>query len=118
MKTGWLEIELRSELCAATGEGIAGIIDTEIAYEHGLPVIPARRIKGCLLEVARDLYDNGIVSNEELKLLFGHSGKDKGGMLHVYDAHIYKAPGLTGLEGETAGCAVVEISSIYRAGGL
>ena len=108
MRTGWLEIELCSELCTATGEGIAGMIDMEIAHEHGLPVIPAKRIKGCLLEAAKELRDNGIASPEELKLMFGGSGQDKSGVLHIYDAHIYKVPDLIELEGETTGYEVVE----------
>lgn len=92
MRIGWLEIELQSELCPSTGEGIAGIIDTEIAHEYGLPIIPAKRIKGCLLNAAKELRDNGIVFQEEVKLLFGDPGKDKSGALHVQDAHIYKVP--------------------------
>ncbi|MCL6459480.1 MAG: hypothetical protein K6T85_15895, partial [Gorillibacterium sp.] len=92
MKTGWLEIELRSELCAATGEGVVGVIDTEIAQEYGLPVIPAKRIKGCLHEVAKELCDWGVFPRSTMEALFGLPGQEKSSALYIQDAHFYKLP--------------------------
>ncbi|MDD4049024.1 MAG: RAMP superfamily CRISPR-associated protein, partial [Clostridia bacterium] len=108
MKTGWLEVELRSEMCPATGEGVAGIVDTEIAHEYGLPIIPAKRIKGCLLEVAKELLDCDVVGMKEVCLLFGASGQGNSGMLHVQDLHIYKVPNFLGIKGDTSEFITVE----------
>ena len=92
MESKWLEIELRSELCAATGDGGSGGIDTEIAHVHGLPIIPAKRLKGCLLEVAKELQDWGLATGEEVAKLFGAPGQENSGALQVYDAHVYRIP--------------------------
>ncbi|WP_283657831.1 hypothetical protein [Paenibacillus sp. RC343] len=59
MIQAWLEITLHSELCAATGDSIAGMVDTDIATEAGLPIIPSKRIKGCLRAVGQNLLDWG-----------------------------------------------------------
>lgn len=108
MRTGWLEIELRSELCPGTGEGLAGVVDMEIAHEYGLPIVPAKRLKGCLLNTAQELRDNGLVSPDEVRLLFGDPGQAASGALQVRDAHIYKVPAWPELGGEPAGVSVIE----------
>lgn len=92
MKAGWLDIELRSELCTGTGNTTAGLIDMEIAHEHGLPIIPAKRLKGSLLEVGKELVDWGMLQQDELIALFGASGEAGSAALQVYDAHLYKLP--------------------------
>jgi len=44
-----LEIKLLSATCPGSGEGWAGIVDTDIITDSsGLPFIPGRRIKGIL----------------------------------------------------------------------
>ena len=48
-----LRITLKSDMCSASGDGFSLSIDTDVSYDsHGLPVIPSRRIKGCMLESA------------------------------------------------------------------
>lgn len=87
-KTVKLRIELRSDLCVGSGYSYAGIIDTDTYYDdYGLPYIPARRLKGCLKEVARliDLDQNVI------KDLFGEIGQDNihnKACLRISDANI------------------------------
>ena len=54
-----LRIELKSDFCTATGENAPGMISSKTALEYGIPKIPAKRIKGCLLESGRELADNG-----------------------------------------------------------
>ncbi|NGZ74058.1 RAMP superfamily CRISPR-associated protein [Saccharibacillus alkalitolerans] len=90
MSTLWLEIELHSELCAANGDGTSGVVDIEIASEYGLPVIPAKRIKGCLREVALELQACGL--GESLDVLFGVPGEQYSGALHLEDAHLFEIP--------------------------
>ncbi|WP_080835327.1 RAMP superfamily CRISPR-associated protein [Cohnella massiliensis] len=77
-------LELLSPLCPAIGEGSAGIIDTEVAVdEFGIPEIPAKRLKGCLLECFDELaqYDAEIFSQNVRDRLFGRSGTLQGNVL-------------------------------------
>ncbi len=56
MKEYTLKVELVSPAITASGEGFGAIIDTDIVFdETGLPYIPAKRIKGCLLDSAREV---------------------------------------------------------------
>lgn len=89
----WLEIALKSDLCAATGNGIEGLVDIETAQEHGLPVIPAKRIKGCLLDSGKELLDHGFVRREVVNHLFGQPGHSISSKLHVESGYLYQVPG-------------------------
>ncbi len=52
----YLKITLQSDLCAGSGESFGNRVDTDVCLDaFGLPIIPARRIKGCLREVAQML---------------------------------------------------------------
>lgn len=76
-----LKIELMSDLCAADGDGYATVVDTDIATDnHGIPFIPARRLKGCLKDAA--IYINSRYLNE----IFGVSGSTDSGSLKISDA--------------------------------
>ena len=73
-----IKITLKSDLCNANGEGFASVIDTDIvADEYGIPFIPSRRIKGCLLEAAKMIYND----EQKLRKIFGESGSEMGGSL-------------------------------------
>lgn len=70
----YLEIRLRSDLCAGNGESVGNSIDTDVCMDAaGLPYIPSRRIKGCLRQAAYDLqkmeYPDAI--QENIDRLFG-----------------------------------------------
>jgi len=85
MKKAIIKIELRSDLCPGSGYGYAGIIDSDISYDEvGLPYIPARRLKGCLLEAGRDIY----LKEDVLNKIFGISGSDRSGSLRIDNARI------------------------------
>lgn len=76
-------ITLRSDLCAAGGDGFSSVIDTDVSYDkYGFPVIGARRLKGCLRDAAKLI---GMGSVDEI---FGTAGSDKNGSLKISDAHI------------------------------
>lgn len=93
MKQWWLEITLKSDLCTASGGGIAGLVDTEVTEENGIPVIPARRIKGNLLEIGKEFQENGILIEKNLlNNLFGEIGSERPGLLRIHDAHLYFIP--------------------------
>ena len=74
IKHGRIIIELQSALTAGSGYSYAGIIDSDICYDrYGLPYIPARRLKGCMREVAEDyLYS---VLDNSVERLFGTGGQ-------------------------------------------
>jgi len=84
-----INMTLLSDAIPGSGEGIAGIIDSDIVYdEFGIPYIPAKRIKGILKESARDLMDVGKLSQAQIDALFGVSGNDKGTDLKISDGFI------------------------------
>lgn len=81
-----LEIELRSDLCAGTGKHYAAVIDLDTALdEYGIPFIPAKRIKGCMREIAEQILklDAALIGD-----FFGERGSRKPGSLRLTDARI------------------------------
>lgn len=80
-----LNIELKSDLCTADGDGFGSVIDTDICItEHGIPYIPARRLKGCLRESAEYILTDKNIINQ----IFGITGNNKSGSLKISDAMI------------------------------
>lgn len=44
-----LQIQLKSDLCASSGDSFGSLIDNDICYDkYGFPYIPAKRLKGIL----------------------------------------------------------------------
>ncbi|HHY73704.1 MAG TPA: hypothetical protein GX497_10895 [Bacillus bacterium] len=79
----FVEIKLESDLCTASGESVPGVIDIDIATDElGFPIIPARRIKGCLKEAALEIRDALQEDFNEIAfaLLFGISGEQEGSL--------------------------------------
>lgn len=85
-----LRIELITDAIPGSGEGLAGVIDTDISYdEFGLPFIPAKRIKGILRESSRDLEDAGALSQQGLtQKIFGEKGKRVGTDFKISDGRL------------------------------
>jgi CRISPR/Cas system CSM-associated protein Csm3 (group 7 of RAMP superfamily) len=93
-----LRIQLRSDAAFGRGDGIAGLVDSEVEHDPrtGLPFIKGRTIKGLLVESCADLlYGLGgnsafsdLVSSAEK--LFGVPGStlDDMGCLHVGSAQL------------------------------
>lgn len=78
-------ITLKSDLCAASGDGFSSVIDTDVGYDKfGFPVIGARRLKGCLRDAAKLIGTSDGVIDE----IFGISGDCKSGSLKISDAHL------------------------------
>ena len=71
-----LKIELKSDFCTATGENVPGMLNSKTALEYGIPYIPAKRIKGCLLEAGREMADNDIIQMDTLYRIFGRPGME------------------------------------------
>ena len=78
-----INIILKSDLCAASGDGFSSVIDTDVSYDkYGFPVIGARRLKGCLRDAAK------LIGADKIDEIFGTSGSDRSGSLKISDAHI------------------------------
>ena len=91
--TGVLNIALKSDLCAGSGEAVGVSVDTDICTdEWGLPYIPARRIKGLLRKSAAALVGYETDNDEKkhfqglMDNLFGT--KTTMGALRISDAHL------------------------------
>lgn len=70
-----LRITLKSDMCSASGDGFSLSIDTDVSYDsHGFPVIPSRRIKGCMLESAK------YIGAQNVGEIFGVSGTSRGSL--------------------------------------
>lgn len=79
-----LSITLKSDLCSASGDGFSSGIDIDVCYDkEGLPYIPGRRIKGCLLNAAMEID----VDEATRCALFGSSGRASG-CLRVSNAEL------------------------------
>lgn len=84
-----IKIKLQSDTCVSSGESILGIVDTEVVFDkYGIPIIPAKRIKGLLLESSKDLLDLGVTNQENIDEIFGIRGSNKFQNVHFYDATI------------------------------
>ena len=91
MKQSNIIIRLKSDLCVASGEGFSSGIDVDVCSDgHGLPVIPGRRLKGCLREAARFIG----VSSEDCDKLFGVPGANEPGNVTVSNATLLHYEGL------------------------
>lgn len=83
-KKAELRIELRSDLCTGSGYGYAGVLDTDVVYDaYGLPLIPARRLKGCMREAAQLVCAEG-----KAAVLFGRGGEDRAKGIVLGNAYI------------------------------
>lgn len=68
-------IKLLSDMCTYSGEAYNSMVDTDVVYDaHGIPYIPAKRIKGCIREAALELLEFGLLSQKQYEKLFGKEG--------------------------------------------
>ena len=69
-----LTIKLLSDLCTYSGDTYNSVVDTDVVYdENGIPYIPAKRIKGCIREAAKEMADFGI-GTSQIDEIFGKEG--------------------------------------------
>ncbi|MFU0791765.1 MAG: RAMP superfamily protein [Virgibacillus proomii] len=87
-----LTITLQSDLSPGSGDSIAGVVDHDITHEHGIPTIPAKRIKGALRGVAKEFVDWGFASQCEVDQLFGKPGAQYSSRFKIYDAKLASIP--------------------------
>ena len=97
-----IRITLKSDLCAGSGEATGVTVDTDLCIDaYGLPYIPARRLKGCLLESARLLRDYSCKDEKadfeaNIAELFGTDAGGHG-CLRISDAHLPGAESMRAL---------------------
>ena len=73
-----IRMELLSDMCPASGDGFAGVVDTDVCYdENGVPYIPGKRLKGCLRECGIEILsvDDSRENIDKFNKLFGETGK-------------------------------------------
>lgn len=90
--SGRMIITLKSDICVGSGYSYAGLIDSDICFDrYGLPYIPGRRIKGCMRQSAEDcLLCSGILSNQDIDLIFGTGGDDAVKGISIGNAYLEK----------------------------
>ncbi len=104
-----LIITLKSDLCAADGDGCAAAIDTDVCVDKdGFPVIPARRLKGCLKEAAEFIG----VSEGEISDIFGEIGSASGCPLHISDAVLTNVAELSAIA-NSEGVSPAKVTDLY-----
>lgn len=82
-----MTIELKSDMCCGTGEANGVSVDQVTALDlYGLPVIPAKRIKGILREEAERIA--AIAPKGAVASLFGKPGDQESGKLSFEQAHL------------------------------
>ncbi|MCB0030493.1 MAG: hypothetical protein KDE28_21425, partial [Anaerolineales bacterium] len=97
----WLSMHLRSETCFSRGDGVPGVVDTEVKHDpKGLPYLAGRTLKGLLHAEAAAIMcslsqinaTNGQRWQKAAVALFGKPGsRSQGGILHVGDARLPEA---------------------------
>jgi hypothetical protein len=89
-----LEVTLLSDTTFASGDGLAGYVDTEVEYDHqlGVPIIRGRTLKGLLTEECANILS--VLGNPSrltvaAKTLFGTPGEsaDHAGILRIGNAY-------------------------------
>ncbi|MBD3377963.1 hypothetical protein GF406_23240 [candidate division KSB1 bacterium] len=90
-----LKINTKTAICPASGETWGGVIDNDVVYDEvGLPIIPAKRIRGILLESAIDVAQALSTvkpeywSPEKIGGLFGERGQVSSSPLIIDDAKL------------------------------
>ncbi len=94
MMTFQVKIELLSQALIGSGEGHGAIIDSDIIFdETGLPFIPAKRVKGCLLDAARNVKKMFALSKIDYKLhieeVFGTVGSGRPAQVFFSDLYMH-----------------------------
>ena len=90
MKTYTLSIKLLSDALINSGEGFGAIIDSDVVFDDvGLPYIPAKRIKGCLRDAAREVC---AMLEEAQVYAFLNLDKTKDGEYQIFE-QVFGAPG-------------------------
>lgn len=87
-----LTITLDSDVSPGSGDSIAGVVDHDITHEYGIPIIPAKRLKGALRGVAKEFVDWGFTSSSKVDELFGKPGEQYRSGIKIDDTKLASIP--------------------------
>jgi CRISPR-associated protein Csx10 len=87
MKAYQVKLELLSPTLIGSGEGFGLLIDTDIVFDDaGIPFIPSKRIKGCLLDSVKEvkeLFDSSHIDYSiNIETAFGKTGSSESGAVY------------------------------------
>ncbi len=95
MKKCTVKIELLSDTLVGSGMSHGALIDSDIVFDDaGLPYIPAKRIKGCLLDSARTADQMMEVAGindritDMIPVIFGNSGMERPAPVFFSNLHV------------------------------
>lgn len=85
-------MELLSDGLPDSGIGLTGFVDRDICCDkRGLPLIPAKRIRGVLRETASELEFLGILEKDAADRIFGVPGQKTGSFFRLDDGKVENA---------------------------
>lgn len=85
-------MELLSDSLPGGGMANKGIVDRDVACDaYGLPIIPARRVRGILREAAEELEYLGVLERHFSENFFGSSGASESSSFRIGDGKIKNA---------------------------
>lgn len=92
MNNYFIKLELKSPCLIGSGEGFGAIIDTDVIFDDvGIPFVPAKRIKGCLLDSAieiQEMFERAeICFSMQPEKIFGSQGASE--PAPVYFSNLY-----------------------------
>ena len=80
-----IKITLQSDMCPGNGESVGNNVNIGMCQDSiGLPVIPGKRIKGCLKQAAELLKQMGALDDADVDELFGTNRAE--GIFDIGDA--------------------------------
>ncbi|MBF0103541.1 MAG: hypothetical protein HQK77_21800 [Desulfobacterales bacterium] len=87
MKTYQIKLKLLSPTLIGSGEGFGALIDTDIVFDDtGIPFVPSKRIKGCLLDSANEVEEmfnrSSILFQIDIETTFGKIGSATSGTVY------------------------------------
>ena len=94
MKKYSLELRLLSPTLIGSGVGFGANIDTDVVFDDlGIPYVPAKRIKGCLLDAAKEIKEMFCLAeiktdDLQIELAFGKPGSKSGAPVHFSNLYI------------------------------
>lgn len=94
MKSYLLQLELLSPTLVGSGIGYGANIDSDIVFDDsGIPFIPAKRIKGCLLDAIREvetMFSIAKIEKSEIQInkAFGKVGDESSGFIYFSNLYI------------------------------
>ena len=106
-----IKVTLLSDLCAASGDGFAGFVDSDVCFgDDGLPYIPGKRLKGCLRECGLEIINVDDEQTDAFYELFGEKGMSTPCALNIGNGRLAN---YSATANEIAGAHRTEVMEAY-----